>query len=54
VEIGAMSKRNAGADAAAKSQRDEVAESLRARGPMGLEALTTYKWIAWGDDTLRP
>ncbi|HFV9324004.1 TPA: hypothetical protein ACIAJJ_005930, partial [Klebsiella pneumoniae] len=24
-----------------------------ARGPMGLEALTTYKWIGFGDDTIR-
>ncbi|MGG9535132.1 hypothetical protein ACQ9KW_32080, partial [Klebsiella pneumoniae] len=23
------------------------------RGPMGLEALTTYKWIGFGDDTIR-
>jgi len=38
VEIGAMSKRNAGADAAAKSQRDEVAESLRALSQMADEA----------------
>ncbi|PQX56676.1 Gamma-glutamyl phosphate reductase, partial [Cronobacter sakazakii] len=22
-------------------------------GPMGLEALTTYKWIGYGDDTIR-
>ncbi|RON10607.1 methyl-accepting chemotaxis protein [Pseudomonas brassicacearum] len=38
VEIGAMTKRNAGADAAAKSQRDEVAESLRALSQMADEA----------------
>ena len=38
VEIGAMSQRNAGADAAAKSQRDEVAESLRALSQMADEA----------------
>ncbi|MEY7832905.1 hypothetical protein AB9D79_24740, partial [Escherichia coli] len=24
-----------------------------ARGPMGLEALTTYKWIGIGDYTIR-
>nr|WP_152899111.1 methyl-accepting chemotaxis protein [Pseudomonas piscis] len=38
VEIGAMSLRNAGADAAAEAQRDEVAESLRALSHMADEA----------------
>jgi methyl-accepting chemotaxis protein len=38
VEIGAMTLRNAGADAAAASQRDEVAESLRALSQMADEA----------------
>ena len=38
VEIGAMSLRNAGADAAAAAQRDEVAESLRALSHMADEA----------------
>ena len=36
-----------GAEVAVSTQK------LHARGPMGLEALTTYKWIAYGDDTLR-
>lgn len=36
-----------GAEVAVSTQK------LHARGPMGLEALTTYKWIAWGDDALR-
>ena len=34
LEIGAMSLRNAGADAAAQSQRDEVAQSLQALSQM--------------------
>jgi len=38
IEIGAMSQRNAGADAAAEAQRDEVAESLRALSQMADEA----------------
>jgi methyl-accepting chemotaxis protein len=38
VEIGAMTLRNAGADAAAAAQRDEVAESLRALSQMADEA----------------
>nr|WP_074752169.1 methyl-accepting chemotaxis protein [Pseudomonas abietaniphila] len=38
VEIGAMSKRNAGADAAAELQRDEVAASLQALAQMADEA----------------
>ncbi len=38
VEIGAMSKRNAGADAAAALQRDEVAASLQALAQMADEA----------------
>ncbi len=38
VEIGAMTLRNAGADAAAGMQRDEVAESLRALSQMADEA----------------
>jgi len=38
VEIGVMSQRNAGADAAAEMQRDEVAESLRALSQMADEA----------------
>ncbi|HBY9255010.1 TPA: glutamate-5-semialdehyde dehydrogenase [Klebsiella pneumoniae] len=36
-----------GAEVAVSTQK------LHARGPMGLEALTTYKWIAFGDDTIR-
>lgn len=28
-------------------------QKLHARGPMGLEALTTYKWIAYGNDLIR-
>lgn len=38
VEIDAMTQRNAGADAAAASQRDEVAQSLRALSQMADEA----------------
>lgn len=38
VEIGVMSQRNAGADAAAELQRDEVAASLKALGQMADEA----------------
>ncbi|OUM08987.1 methyl-accepting chemotaxis protein [Pseudomonas syringae] len=38
VEIGAMSQRNAGADAAAELQRDEVAASLKALEQMADEA----------------
>ncbi|WP_075183466.1 glutamate-5-semialdehyde dehydrogenase [Pantoea sp. 1.19] len=36
-----------GAEVAVSTQK------LHARGPMGLEALTSYKWIGYGDDTLR-
>ncbi|EPG9948454.1 glutamate-5-semialdehyde dehydrogenase [Klebsiella aerogenes] len=36
-----------GAEVAVRTQK------LHARGPMGLEALTTYKWIGFGDDTIR-
>ncbi|EEN4858736.1 glutamate-5-semialdehyde dehydrogenase [Salmonella enterica] len=36
-----------GAEVAASTQK------LHARGPMGLEALTTYKWIGFGDGTIR-
>ncbi|WP_270195783.1 glutamate-5-semialdehyde dehydrogenase [Klebsiella pneumoniae] len=36
-----------GAEVAVSTQK------LQARGPMGLEALTTYKWIGFGDDTIR-
>jgi len=38
VEISAMAQRNAGADAAAEAQRDEVAESLRALSQMADQA----------------
>jgi glutamate-5-semialdehyde dehydrogenase len=36
-----------GAEVAVSTQK------LHARGPMGLEALTTYKWIAWGQNAVR-
>ncbi len=29
-------------------------QKLHARGPMGLEALTSYKWIIYGDGHIRP
>ncbi|RIK42016.1 MAG: gamma-glutamyl-phosphate reductase, partial [Chloroflexi bacterium] len=37
-----------GAEVAVSTQK------LHARGPMGLEELTTYKWIALGDFHVRP
>lgn len=36
-----------GAEVAVSTQK------LHVRGPMGLEALTTYKWIGFGDGTIR-
>ena len=37
-----------GAEVAVSTQK------LHARGPMGLEELTTYKWVAFGDGHIRP
>ena len=37
-----------GAEVAVSTQK------LHARGPMGLEELTTYKWVAFGDGHVRP
>ena len=28
-------------------------QKLHARGPMGLDALTSYKWVIWGDGQIR-
>ncbi|OCG61053.1 glutamate-5-semialdehyde dehydrogenase [Gilliamella sp. Fer4-1] len=36
-----------GAEVAVSTQK------LHARGPMGLEALTAYKWVGYGDDLIR-
>ncbi len=36
-----------GAEVAVSTQK------LHARGPMGLTALTTYKWICWGQNSIR-
>ena len=36
-----------GAEVAVSTQK------LHARGPMGLEALTTYKWIGYGSGQIR-
>ena len=36
-----------GAEVAVSTQK------LHARGPMGLEALTSYKWVCEGDYTVR-
>jgi glutamate-5-semialdehyde dehydrogenase len=36
-----------GAEVAVSTQK------LHARGPMGLEALTTYKWVVYGDMHVR-
>ncbi|MEK9495659.1 glutamate-5-semialdehyde dehydrogenase [Photorhabdus sp. P32] len=36
-----------GAEVAVSTQK------LHSRGPMGLDALTTYKWIGYGDDLIR-
>lgn len=36
-----------GAEVAVSTQK------LHARGPMGLEALTTYKWVAYGNNSIR-
>ncbi|MCA9916998.1 MAG: gamma-glutamyl-phosphate reductase, partial [Anaerolineales bacterium] len=37
-----------GAEVAVSTQK------LHARGPMGLEELTTYKWVCIGDGHIRP
>lgn len=37
-----------GAEVAVSTQK------LHARGPMGLEELTTYKWVVYGDGQIRP
>ena len=37
-----------GAEVAVSTQK------LHARGPMGLEELTTYKWVCYGDGHIRP
>jgi glutamate-5-semialdehyde dehydrogenase len=37
-----------GAEVAVSTQK------LHARGPMGLQELTTYKWVVFGDGQVRP
>ncbi|SHN50776.1 glutamate-5-semialdehyde dehydrogenase [Desulfovibrio litoralis] len=53
VYVNASTRFTDGAQFGLGSEIAVSTQKLHARGPMGLEALTSYKWIAYGDYTTR-